>query len=97
MFLGTQYYRSPFPNRRYWRDDFARIRDCGIDAVQLWCLWGWIEAEPGRYNYSDYDELVGLAEKTGLKVVLSTIAEIHPFWIHRLVPGSEMVDHVGAP
>lgn len=95
MFLGTQYYRAPFPNRRYWQDDFAKIRDCGIHAVQLWCLWGWIEAEPGQYNYSDYDELIGLADKAGLKVVLSTIAEIHPFWIHRLVPGSEMIDHMG--
>lgn len=95
MFLATQYYRAPFPNRRFWRDDFAKIRDSGIDAVQLWCLWGWIEAEPGQYNYGDYDEMVGLADKAGLKVVLSTIAEIHPFWIHRLVPGSEMVDHMG--
>jgi beta-galactosidase len=95
MFLATQYYRAPFPNRRYWADDFAKIRDCGIHAVQLWCLWGWIEAEPGRYDYNDYDELVGLADKAGLKVVLSTIAEIHPFWIHRLVPDSQMVDHMG--
>jgi beta-galactosidase len=95
MFLAAQYYRAPFPNRRYWHDDFARIRDCGLHAVQLWCLWGWIEAEPGRYNYSDYDELMDLADKAGLKVVLSTIAEIHPFWIHRLVPGSEMIDHMG--
>ena len=95
MFLATQYYRAPFPNRRYWADDFARIRDAGLHAVQLWCLWGWIEAEPGVYRYDDYDELVALADKRGLKVVLSTIAEIHPFWIHRLVPGSEMVDHLG--
>lgn len=95
MFLATQYYRAPFPLRRYWRDDFAKIRDSGIHAVQLWCLWGWIEAQPGQYDYSDYDELMGLADKAGLKVVLSTIAEIHPFWIHRLVPGSEMIDHMG--
>lgn len=95
MFLAAQYYRPPFPNRRYWRDDFTRARDCGLHAVQLWCIWGWIEAEPGQFNYSDYDELMNFADKAGLKVVLSTIAEIHPFWIHRLAPGSEMVDHMG--
>jgi len=95
MFLAVQYYRPPFPKERYWADDFSRIRDAGLHAVQLWCVWGWIEAEPGRYNYDDYDRLAALAEKKGLKVVLSTIAEIHPFWIHRIVSGSEMVDHMG--
>ncbi len=95
MFLAAQYYRAPFPHRRFWRDDFARARDCGLHAVQLWCLWGWIEAKPGTYDYSDYDELMDLADKAGLKVVLSTIAEIHPFWIHRLVPDSEMIDQMG--
>ena len=95
MFLAAQYYRAPFPNRRFWADDFSRMRDCGLHAVQLWCIWGWIEPEPGVYRYEDYDELIDLAQKRGLKVVLSTIAEIQPFWIHRLVPGSEMVDHTG--
>ncbi len=95
MFLATQYYRAPFPNRRFWADDLSRMRDAGLDALQLWCLWGWIESEPGVYNYDDYDELIALAEQRGLGVVLSTIAEIHPFWIHRLVPDSPMVDHMG--
>jgi len=95
MFLATQYYRAPFPDRRYWADDFSRIRDSGLHAVQLWCLWGWIESVPGTYEYGDYDELVSLADKKGLKVVLSTIAEIHPFWIHRVAAGSEMIDHMG--
>lgn len=95
MFIGTQYYRAPFPHQRFWSDDFSRIRDAGIDTVQLWCLWGWVESEPGRYAYDDYDRLVELARQKGLGVVLSTIAEIHPFWIHRVVPGSEMITHTG--
>ncbi len=95
MFLAAQYYRPPFPDRGRWADDLSRMRDAGLHALQLWCIWGWIESEPGVYRYDDYDELVALAEKRGLKVVLSTIAEIHPFWIHRLVPGSELVDDLG--
>jgi beta-galactosidase len=95
MFLATQYYRPPFPDSRFWSDDLSRMRDAGLHALQLWAIWGWIEAEPGVYRYDDYDELVALADKKGLRVVLSTIAEIHPFWMHRLVPGSELVDHTG--
>lgn len=95
MNLGVQYYRAPFPNSRHWSDDFDRIRKSGFNTVQLWVLWGWVEAKPGVFNFDDYDALMELAEKKGLGVVLSTIGEIHPHWIHREVPGSEMIDHMG--
>jgi len=80
---------------KYWKDDLARMRDDGLNTVQLWMVWGWIEAQPGHFNFSDYDELVAEAERVGLDVVLSTIAAIHPMWIHREVPNSEMVTNMG--
>jgi beta-galactosidase len=95
MNLGVQYYRPPFPEPKYWVDDFKRIKDCGLNTVQLWVLWSWVEAVPGRFEFADYDRLVELAQKHGLGVILSTIAEVQPLWIHREVPGSEMVDHRG--
>ncbi len=96
MFLATQYYRPPFPQKANWKDDISAMRDAGLSAVQLWAVWGWIESEPGVFNYDDYDKLITLADKKGLDVVLSTIAEIHPFWIHRLAPDAHMIDHRGA-
>lgn len=93
--FGTQYYRPPFPETRFWRDDLARMRDAGLNTVQLWILWGWVEPEPGTFRFEDYDTLVNAADDVGLKVVLSTIAEIQPLWIHREVPGSEMVSTTG--
>lgn len=95
MHLGTQYYRPPFPNRKYWEDDFARIRDSGLDTVQLWVLWGWVEPAPGQFQFEDYDRLISLAARSGLGVVLSAIAEIQPCWIHREVPDSELVTNLG--
>ena len=95
MHIGTQYYRPPFPNRKHWRDDFSRIRDSGLDTVQLWVLWGWVEPRPGEFIFDDYDALVDLAAQNGLGVVLSAIAEIQPYWIHREVPGSELVTNLG--
>lgn len=95
MNLGVQYYRPPFPMQRYWADDFKRIREAGLNTVQLWVLWSWVEATPGTFNFDDYDRLIELAEKNGLGVVLSAIAEVQPLWIQREVPGSEMIDHLG--
>jgi len=95
MHLGAQYYRAPFPESRYWEEDLRRMRDAGLNTVQLWLLWAWIEATPSQYVFDDYDRLLELTAHNGLGVVLSTIAEIQPYWIHREVPGSEMVNHLG--
>ncbi|CAN5315523.1 hypothetical protein BH09SUM1_BH09SUM1_21180 [soil metagenome] len=95
MNLGVQYYRAPFPQEKYWKADFERIKACGMNTVQLWVLWSWVESKPGQFNFDDYDRLVDLAKQMELGVVLSTIAEVQPHWIHREVPGSEMIDHMG--
>ena len=95
MKLGTQYYRPPFPEEKYWDEDFARIRDSGLNTVQLWVLWAWVESKPGEFVFEDYDRLIGLGEEKGLGVILSTIAEIQPYWISRVVPDSELIDHLG--
>ena len=95
MLLGTQYYRPPFPLQKHWQDDLSRMRDAGLNAIQLWACWGWIEAQPGTYRFDDYDQLLFAAGQRGLGTVISTIAEIHPFWIHRVIPGSQMIDAMG--
>ena len=95
MNLGVQYYRPPFPVQSYWEEDFKQIKASGLDTIQLWVVWAWVEPKPGQFEFGDYDRLVELAAKHGLKVVMSTIAEVHPYWIHRAAPGSEMIDHMG--
>jgi len=97
MMLGVQYYRPPFPERRHWRSDMAQIAASGFDTVQLWACWGWVEPSPGEFRFDDYDELVDLASAAGLRVVISTVGEIQPFWVHRELPGCELVDHMGHP
>lgn len=95
MIIAVQYYRPPFPERRYFEDDLMAVKRAGFNAIQLWVLWGWVEPEPGVFRFDDYDELFDVADKCGLGVVLSTVAEIQPYWIHRVVPDSFMVDHMG--
>jgi len=95
VILGVQYYRPPFPEKMHWAKDFGRIKESGFNTVQLWACWGWIESEPGTYRFDDYDEHIERAAENDLQVVMSTVAEIQPFWIHRLVPDSQMVDHMG--
>ncbi|MDD5688290.1 MAG: beta-galactosidase [Elusimicrobia bacterium] len=95
MNLGVQYYRAPFPEEKYWEKDFEQIKNSGLNTVQLWAIWAWIESKPGKFCFDDYDRLIELARKNNLGVIISTIAEIHPYWIHTEVPNSEMIDHMG--
>lgn len=95
MQLGTQYYRPPFPNQAYWEADIKAVAAAGLNTLQLWVLWSWVEAKPGEFRFDDYDRLVALADRHGLKVVLSVIGEVQPLWIHRLIPGSEMINDLG--
>ena len=93
--LGTQYFRPPFPKARYWADDVKAMRDAGINAVQLWLVWGWCEPNPGEFRFDDYDRIADLAEKEGMGLVLSTLPEINPFWAPREIPDGMMVDIEG--
>lgn len=95
MNLGVQYYRAPFPDNKYWSDDLKLMKDSGFDTIQFWIHWAWVESRPGTFCFDDYDRLVELAGKNGLNIVISTIAELQPYWIHREVPGSEMIDTMG--
>ncbi len=95
MILATQYYRPPFPQKKHWKEDLKKMKESGLNALQLWAPWGWCEPEPGKFRFEDFDELINLARKSGLGVVLSTIAEIHPFWLLREYPDAVMIDHSG--
>lgn len=93
--FGTQYYRPPFPNEKYWEDDFKKIKNSGLNCVQLWLLWSWIEPKRNKFIFDDYDRLADLAEQNGLNLVLSTIAEVQPYWIERELPNSSMITNMG--
>ncbi len=93
--LGVQYYRAPFPVSKYWKDDLKKIKDSGFNCIQLWVIWAWVESKPGVFDYSDYDRILDQAGESGLNAVLSTVAEIHPYWIHRVIPDSHLITNLG--
>ena len=93
--FGTQYYRAPTPLSVDWKSDLRRIKESGLNTIKIWCIWGWMEPEPGEYRFDETDRLFDLAEEIGLKVVPNTILEVQPFWITRLYPDCNMVNHKG--
>lgn len=71
------------------------IRSTGFDAVYVTAPWSWIEPELGEFVFDDFDELFERTADAGLQVIVNLWSEIQPLWIHRELPGSEMVNHLG--
>lgn len=80
MYYGAQYYRPPFPGKDCWQRDMENMRRLGFTCVKLWAVWNWVERTPGEFHFEGLDELVALAKKNGLAVVINTIPEGAPYW-----------------
>ncbi|SNR57222.1 beta-galactosidase [Actinomadura mexicana] len=97
MLLASEYYRPPFPERRRWRQDLKEMRSAGLNAIYTWATWAWIEPAPGEFVFDDFDDLISETGSAGLGVIVNTIAELNPYWIHLEHPDSHHVDHRGRP
>lgn len=95
--FGAQYFRPPFPLAEHWEADLARMRDAGLNSIQCWVVWGWVEPQPGRLVFADYDRLFDLAANHQMGVVLSVLPEVNPFWLDQAIPDGRMIDIEGRP
>lgn len=93
--VGFQYYRAPTPPRSEWEGDLKRIRADGYNTVKYWIQWRWNEPRRGMYEFGDIDELMELAGKNGLKVVLNLILDVSPAWLTAELPDSVMISNRG--
>jgi beta-galactosidase len=89
--FGTQYYRPPNPPRGDWARDLARIRETGMNTVKFWACWSWMHRAPGAIDFDELDELMEIASKNELAVVLNTILENAPYWLERQAPDARYV------
>ena len=81
--FGSQYYRAPSPHRKEWKNDLKKMSELGFNTVKFWVQWRWNNPEEGVYYWDDIDELMNLAQKFKLKVMLNTIFDVAPAWIYK--------------
>ena len=85
--LGTQYYRQPTPTAKEWAEDLKKIKDLGMQMIQLRPQWRWHERVEGNYVWDDIDQLLELAEKSGLDVIFKPMLETAPGYIFKKYDG----------
>ena len=57
-----------------------------MNIFRHWFMWSAIEVAPGKYDWSDYDRIMDLAAKNGIKVVLEELVGCAPEWAFRKYP-----------
>src|SRR4030042_4261404 len=75
-----------------WRETYlAVLDDLGVKKIRLPIYWQDVEAEEGKYNFSDYDWMIEEAKKRNAQLVLVVgrklprWPECHaPFWADKL-------------
>ena len=67
---GGVYFRKSNPPEEDWERDYQTAAGLGVNVFRHWFLWSSIEVEPGRYDWSDYDRQMDLAEKNNIKTVI---------------------------
>jgi len=80
MSMGVYYYPEHW-DKSEWERDIKNIADIGFEFIHL-AEFSWADLEPdeGKYNFKWLDEVVDLATKYNLKVILGTPSSIVPVW-----------------
>ena len=89
--FGSQYYRAPSPQKSDWEKDLKNISAYGFNTVKFWVQWRWNNPSEGNFYFDDIDELMDLAHKYNLRVMLNTIFDVAPSWIYANYEDASMI------
>ncbi|AUS04353.1 beta-galactosidase [Pseudotamlana carrageenivorans] len=81
MTIGIYYYPEHW-DKRDWEQDIKNISELGFEFIHL-AEFAWVDMEPqeGVYTFGWLDEVIDLATKYKLKVILGTPTAISPVWM----------------
>jgi Beta-galactosidase len=89
--FGFQYYREPTPKRTEWEKDLKQISEMGFNTLKYLVQWRTSHIEPDVFRFDDIEELMDLAHKYHLKVILNVIFDVAPVWFYKMHPESRMI------
>ncbi|WVZ21205.1 hypothetical protein V8G54_008527 [Vigna mungo] len=95
LFAGSIHYPRSTP--QMWPNLIAKAKEGGVDVIQTYVFWNLHEPQPGKYDFSGRNDLVGFIKEVkaqGMYVCLRIGPFIEsewtyggfPFWLHD-IPG----------
>ena len=65
-------------HRADWKKDLEQIRGLGFPAIKTWVEWASSERQEGKYNLENLDQLLELANESGLRVIIQVYVDSAP-------------------
>lgn len=93
---GAVYFRKSNPPEEDWARDHQTAAKIGMNTFRHWFMWSAIEVAPGKYDWRDYDRMMDLAAKNGIKVVIAELITAAPEWAYRKYPHARYVASDGS-
>ena len=86
MKIGVYYYPEHWPERQ-WARDFGKMAELGFEFTHFGeFAWAFFEPSDGKFDFAWLDRAIGLAAKSGLKVILCTPTPCPPAWLGEKFP-----------
>jgi beta-galactosidase len=83
---GAVYFRKSNPPEADWARDHKTAAENGMNIFRHWVMWSAVEVAPGRYDWRDYDRMLDLERRNGIKAVLAEMITAAPEWAFRMYP-----------
>lgn len=95
MYLGVDYYPEQWPVAML-EEDLARMAGAQINCIRIAeFAWHLMEPNENQFDFSFFQNVLNLADKHGLKVMLGTPTATVPIWLVRKDPDVLSVDEYG--
>jgi beta-galactosidase len=80
--FGAVYFRGQDgPPSEDWERDHRVAAEDGHTLLRHWVPWNVVEIDDGEFRLEDYDSLLELAERHGIRVVLAEMLVDFPEWL----------------
>jgi beta-galactosidase GanA len=95
---GPEFFRPPNPPRALRHEMLKTIASAyKFNIIRIYCSWVYLNPEPGRFDFTEIEEVLSDCDQLGLKVLMGAVIEEAPYWLEAAHPESRFVDALGAP
>lgn len=95
IFYGADYNPEQW-HMEDWREDMRLMKQAGVNLVTLGVFsWAQLEPRPGVYDFTWFDEIIGLLHQNGIGLCLATATASPPPWLAKHHPESLPVNADG--
>src|ERR1700751_4855678 len=95
---GAEFFRPPNPPRALRHEMLKAIANqYKFNIIRIYCSWVYLNPEPGRFDFTEIEEVLSDCDQLGLKVLMGAVIEEAPYWLESAHPESRFVDALGEP